>query len=98
MTGSTWSSAENLISFGMSVSAVAVGDVPIERQAVEPVAVELSDVLPRVEAYDVTTAYLVGDELSFLVANVVVAQLQTVGELEVVVGPRDNRGVVFGVA
>ena len=48
--------------------------------------------LPRVEADHVVAAKLVGDELALLVADVVVAQLHAVGELEVVVRARRDRG------
>ncbi len=54
--------------------------------------------MPRVEADDVMAAKLVDEELALLVADVVVAQLRAVGDLEVVRRARRDRGLVVGVA
>ena len=54
--------------------------------------------LPRVEADHVVAANLVDEELALLVADVVVAKLRAVGDLEVVRRARRDRGLVVRVA
>ncbi len=56
-----------------------IGNVPVDSQTIEPVAVEEPVALPRVEADHVAAANLVREQLALLVADVVVAELGAVG-------------------